>query len=241
MKEKVVQAFDQLAAVYEQTVDLSSGHNAFYERPAMMKLLPEDLSGKTVLDAGCAAGWYTARFAERGAQVTAIDLSPEMVAACKRRVGDQANVSVCDLSEPLPFEDESFDFIVSSLTLHYLKDWGPTFREFRRVLKPGGTLQFSIHHPFMDYQHFERPDYFAHELLTDVWKKKETGPIEVTFYRRPMMDIVNATAEHFTLDQMIEPQPSKDFINLPEAADWYGRWYERLMTYPWFLIVRARK
>jgi hypothetical protein len=55
------------------------------------------------------------------------------------------------------------------------------------------------------------------------------------------MDIVNATTKHLTLEQMVEPQPSKEFIDLPEAADWYKRWYERLLTSPWFLIVRARK
>lgn len=241
MKNKIAQAFDQLAIAYEQNVDHSSGHNAYYERPAMMKLLPVELSGKAVLDAGCAAGWYTARFIERGAQVTAIDISPEMVAACRRRVGEQVHLTVCDLSQPLPFATESFDFIVSSLTLHYVKDWGPTFREFNRILKPGGTLQFSVHHPFMDYQQFDRPDYFAHEKLTDIWNKKETGPVEVSFYRRSMMDIVNATTEHFTLEKMIEPQPSKEFIERPGAAEWYERWYDRLMTYPWFLIVRARK
>lgn len=240
VKEKVLHAFDKLAVEYERNVDTSSGHNAFYERPAMIKLLPADMSGLTLLDAGCAAGWYTEQFVERGAQVTAIDLSPEMAEACRRRVGDKATVLTCDLSQPLPFEDESFDLIVSSLTLHYLKDWEPTVQEFRRVLKPGGSLQFSVHHPFMDYKHFDRPDYFAHELLTEVWNKKEAGPVEVSFYRRSMMDIVNATAEYFTLDRMVEVQPSKEFIDLPEASNWYSRWYERLMTEPWFLIVRAR-
>ncbi|WP_201005228.1 class I SAM-dependent methyltransferase [Paenibacillus glycanilyticus] len=241
MNEKVSKAFDRLAIAYEQSVDHSSGHNAFYERPAMMKLLPDDMPGMAVLDAGCAAGWYTSQFVERGAQVIAIDLSPEMVAACRRRVGDKANVLVCELGKTLPFEDESFDLIVSSLTLHYVEDWGTVFRELRRVLKPGGALQFSVHHPFMVFRQYDRTDYFARELLTDVWDKKETGPVEVTFYHKSMMDIVNATTEYFTLDQMIEPQPAKEYRELPGAGDWYKRWYERLMTNPWFLIIKARK
>lgn len=176
MKEKVIKAYDKLAGDYERHVDSQSGHNAYYERPAMMHLLPANMEQMTVLDAGCAAGWYTEQFLKRGARVTAVDLSPAMVEACKRRVGNEATVFACDITEDLPFEDEVFDLIVSSLTLHYIEDWAPTFREFQRVLKPGGSLIYSVHHPFMDVKHFDRQDYFARELLTEVWNKPESDP-----------------------------------------------------------------
>jgi len=127
------------------------------------------------------------------------------------------------------------------LTLHYIDDWGPTFRELRRVLRTGGTFMFSVHHPFMDFTLFDRPDYFAHELLAEIWNKKESGPVEVTFYRRPFQGIINATAAQFVLERIVEPQPSLDFKDRPEAAAWYERWYDRLITKPHFLIVKARK
>ncbi len=50
----------------------------------MMELIPRELEGKRILDAGCAAGWYTSQFIGRGANVTAIDVSPEMVKAAKK-------------------------------------------------------------------------------------------------------------------------------------------------------------
>ena len=181
MKEKVIKAYDKLAGDYERHVDSQSGHNAYYERPAMMHLLPANMEQMTVLDAGCAAGWYTEQFLKRGARVTAVDLSPAMVEACKRRVGNEATVFACDITEDLPFEDEVFDLIVSSLTLHYIEDWAPTFREFQRVLKPGGSLIYSVHHPFMDVKHFDRQDYFARELLTEVWNKPESDPSKSPF------------------------------------------------------------
>lgn len=241
MKDKVIQAYDKMAKDYELHVDTQSGHNAYYERPAMMKLLPTDLRGITVLDAGCAAGWYTEQLIKQGAQVTAIDISSEMVEACKRRVGDQASVFTSDLTDTLPLEKSSFDLIVSSLTLHYIDDWAQTFREFHRVLKPGGSLIFSVHHPFMDFRNFELPDYFAHELLKETWTKQESGPVEVTFYRRPMQDILNATSMQFRIDQVVEIQPSEEFRHKPEAKEWYRKWYDRLMTNPHFLIVKASK
>ncbi|WP_187972622.1 magnesium protoporphyrin IX methyltransferase [Aquibium microcysteis] len=48
-------------------------------RAAMLDMLPQDLSGWRVLDAGCGAGMFSVELARRGADVTAIDLSPEMV------------------------------------------------------------------------------------------------------------------------------------------------------------------
>lgn len=241
MKEKVIKAYDKLAGDYERHVDSQSGHNAYYERPAMMHLLPANMEQMTVLDAGCAAGWYTEQFLKRGARVTAVDLSPAMVEACKRRVGNEATVFACDITEDLPFEDEAFDLIVSSLTLHYIEDWAPTFREFQRVLKPGGSLIYSVHHPFMDVKHFDRQDYFARELLTEVWNKPESGPVEVSFYRRPIQEIINVTSSRFRIDQLIEPQPSLADKDNPEAKEWMAKWYDRLMMNPHFLIVKALK
>lgn len=241
MKEKVLEAYRRLAIDYEKNVDTQSGHNAYYERPAMMKLMPGNMKKLAVLDAGCAAGWYTEQMVNQGADVTAIDLSPEMVEACKRRVGDKAKVLTCDLAGALPFHDEVFDLIVSSLTLHYIDDWSPTFREFHRVLKPGGSLLFSVHHPFMDFSQFDRPDYFARELLIDVWNKKDIGPVEVTFFRRSLQEIVNVTSEQFAIEQLVEPQPSQDYRDRPEAASWYAKWFDHLSTHPHFLIVKARR
>lgn len=238
MKERVLEAYTKLAKDYELHTDSDSGANAYYERPAMLELLPTDMSGLHALDAGCAAGWYTEKFVSRGASVSAIDFSPDMVEAAKRRVGSQAEIQVHDLNEPLPYGANKFDLILSSLTLHYIEDWDPLFREFQRVLKPGGTLLFSVHHPFMDFTVFKRPDYFVRELLVDRWTKKEAGSVEVTFFRRPLQEIVNMTSSWFVLDQLVEPRPVPEFLErLPESADFY----QRILHHPHFLIVKAHR
>ncbi|MFB5266484.1 class I SAM-dependent methyltransferase [Paenibacillus enshidis] len=237
MKERLREAYGRLAADYEKHLDTDSPFNAYYERPAMINLLPEDLKGRTVLDAGCAAGWYTDQLLKRGADVTAVDMSPEMCAAVIRRTVGRAEVRNLDLSEPLPFESEYFDLILSSLTLHYIEDWEETFKELQRVLKPGGRLIYSVHHPFMDFTKFQRPDYFARELLADTWDKTEAGNVEVPFFRRPLQEIINTTTSFFMLEQLLEPQPVPEFKN---RTEWVPS-YEKLMTEPWFLIVEASK
>lgn len=234
MNDKVKEAYNQLANDYEHNVDTKSLFNTEYERPAMMKLLPKDLKDKRVLDAGCAAGWYTSQFVNLGAVVTATDISPEMVEATKRRIGEKAEVLCCDLEKKLPFEDESFDFIVSSLVLHYIKDWSKPFSEFRRILKPNGTLLFSTHHPLMDIKLSKNSDYFSTEYIVDQWER-QGKLIDVPFYRRPLQEILNETLGYFSLGKIVEPQPTKEFqLKEPEK-------YERLMKNPHFLIVKAEK
>ncbi|WP_409272028.1 methyltransferase domain-containing protein [Neobacillus sp. SCS-31] len=233
MKDKVKDVFNGLSGAYEKSVDTNSLYNSEYERPAMLAVLPEDLTGKVILDAGCAAGWYTLQLANRGAKVVGIDLSPEMVNAAKRRVGDKAKIFCHDLAEPLPFASQSFDYVVSSLTLHYLQDWQLTFNEFNRVLTPGGDFLFSIRHPFADIKFLENPDYFSTELIIDQWKK-DGKVFNVPFYRRPLHKILNDTLAFFTIKEVIEPIPTETFkTQKPDA-------FEKLLQTPQFLIIWAK-
>jgi ubiquinone/menaquinone biosynthesis C-methylase UbiE len=233
IQDKVIHAFDQLATNYEHQVDEGSLYNCEYERPAMISCLPTDLKNMNVLDAGCAAGWYSKKLVDLGTKVTAIDVSPEMIEATKRRVGDACTAICTDLSAKLPFEDDTFDFIVSSLTLHYIQDWDRTFQEFSRVLKKDGTILFSVHHPMMDSQFSLSDIYFDCELVKDTWNKSGKL-IDVYFYRRPMQDIINHTTKHFTFCRMIEPTPTEYFKEKNEQA------YRKLIKTPAFLLIEAK-
>ena len=66
-----------MAEYYFKYVDIKP-FNAYYERPATISLLPQ-VRDQKVLDAGCAAGWYTKWLLEKGASVIALDFSPNMI------------------------------------------------------------------------------------------------------------------------------------------------------------------
>lgn len=227
-------AYNNMAEYYYNHVD-TKPYNAYYERPATISILPQ-VEGKSVLDAGCAAGWYTNWLIENGAKVTSIDFSAKMIEMTKRRVGEKAKIIEADLNEPLDFiGDKEFDLVLSSLTLHYLKEWDSVMNEFYRVLKESGILVFSVHHPFMDFTFFNRDNYFLTELITDQWETHK-GKEEVQFYRRPLNEIISPVLKTgFIIEELLEPMPTEEFKKaLPEA-------YDKLSKRPQFLFIRAKK
>ncbi|AEE44573.1 class I SAM-dependent methyltransferase [Cellulomonas fimi] len=198
--------YDSFAALYAAQTE-SNVLNAYYALPAM-EALAGDVRGRHVLDAGCGAGALTARLRDRGATVSGFDASAAMVALARERLGDDVDVRVAALGEPLPYDDASFDDAVSSLVLHYLEDWGPALAELRRVLRPGGRLVVAVHHPFADYAHLDpRPDYHATTSWTEEWTFGEQA-FPMTFWRRPLHAMTEAfTAAGFRLSVVSEPQP----------------------------------
>ncbi len=95
--------------------------------------------GDRVLDAGCGEGVLSWYLAERGARVTAIDISTPNVENAKkflekRGVSDRVEVLQGD-AEKLPFPDASFDLVVSSHVLEHLPDFDKGLAEIRRVTK----------------------------------------------------------------------------------------------------------
>ena len=216
-------------------------HNAHYERPATLSLLP-DLEGKRVLDAGCGPGHYAVELLQRGADLVAVDVTPEMVEITRESVGDRATVLRADLEQPLHFAaDGEFDVVVCPLMLDYVADWAPLFREFHRVLQPGGLLIYSHGHPMSDYRLCRErcdPDsvYFDVEEHELEWNGfGEPRPL-VRFFRRPLGAMLNPLVEAgFVLDRVLEPLPTDEFRRA--APDDYAF----LMREPCFLCVRAIK
>ncbi|MGH2614784.1 MAG: class I SAM-dependent methyltransferase [Thermomicrobiales bacterium] len=103
--------------------------------------------GERVLDVGCGTGEITMRAKTRtgpAGSVAGIDPSPEMIAEARRKAS-QGGLAIdyrVAAVEEMPFPDETFDVVLSSLMMHHLPaDLKPrALAEIRRVLKPGGRL-----------------------------------------------------------------------------------------------------
>lgn len=102
-----------------------------------------DLAGE-VLELGSGSGANAAALLESypAARLTASDVDPAMLAAARRRLGsfgERARVHQADATA-LPFDDASFDAVVSLIMLHHVIDWEEMLAEAARVLRPGGLL-----------------------------------------------------------------------------------------------------
>ena len=95
-------------------------------------------SGTRLLDAGCGAGLLALLASLRGAQVTALDASPGLLAIARQRL-PAADVREGDL-EALPFADASFDAVTAVNSLFYADDMGAAMRELVRAVRPGGRV-----------------------------------------------------------------------------------------------------
>lgn len=223
-------SYDAIAEPYADLQDRKPW-NLYFERPGVLAFLPP-VVGLDVLDAGCGPGFYTHYLVEQGAHVTAFDLNSLFVTRTRQRTAGRAAVHQADLAEPLTFcADQSFDLVLAILVLHYLHDWQPALREFHRVLRPGGQLVFSTHHPFTDLELAASGDYFAVELIEDEW---DVG--KVTYYRRPLAKITQDLARcGFVIEEIAEPQP----IQPPTGVVFNS--YTRAMRLPMRLLVRARR
>src|SRR5262245_20499238 len=158
-------AYERLADAFAARVE-TKPYNAFYDRPAVLSLLPP-VAGKRVLDAGCGPGAYAEWLADHGAEVVAVDVCPRMVELARLRLGTKASVVEADLGRPLSFlSAESFDLVVSALALDYVRDWDGVFREFYRVLREPGHVVFSVEHPAdAFYEHHPSGNYFEVERV----------------------------------------------------------------------------
>jgi len=237
-KPVALAAYEKLAENYAALID-TKPHNAFYERPATLSLLPS-VRGKRVLDAGCGPGAYTEILLKRGAKVVGVDVSPRMLKLARERVGPKATFHHADLTRPMPFlKDRSFDLIVSPLVTSYIHDVTSLFREFYRLLKRSGVLVFSDGHPFGDYLFFKKrgkaKNYFDTELVGCIWHGFDIR-VFVPGYRRPLNALLNPLIDAgFRIDRIIEPLPTQQF----KEADAKG--YKKLLRMPAFMCVRAVK
>ena len=145
-RDAVARAFDRASASYDSAATLQER-----VRSELLGRLDElRVSPRTVLDLGAGTGHATRALKRRFPQslTVAADIAPGMLA----RAGAQSRwfrrfERVRADAYSLPFRDQSFDLVFSSLMLQWCDDLDAVFTEIGRVLSPGGLLLFSTFGP----------------------------------------------------------------------------------------------
>jgi ubiquinone/menaquinone biosynthesis C-methylase UbiE len=145
--------WDELSEEYlaQTRISLSEVHyGPLLPGESELGLLPCSLQGAECLELGCGAGQNSIVMAKAGAVCTALDVSEAMLNQ-GRRLAEQAGVEITFLHgdlDALPgLQPGSFDLIHSAYGIPFSSDPETLIRNGATLLKPGGTLLFSMGHP----------------------------------------------------------------------------------------------
>lgn len=139
--EHVESQFGPRAAAYLTSAVHAQGEDLAH----FAAMLAEDGAGTRVLDMGCGGGHMSFAAAPFVREVVAYDLSPEMLMVVAGAAGERGFHNLLTEqgeAEALPFEDGSFDWVVSRFSAHHWADWRAGLREAHRVMRPGGRGVF---------------------------------------------------------------------------------------------------
>ena len=158
--------------------------------PHLLALLG-DVTGRRVLDAGCGEGYLARILAARGARVTGIDLSPQLIALARAKdTAGAIEYRVADLSAPLPADAGRFDAIASYLVLNDMEDYRGFATTVGQLLTPGGRAVLALNNPYASVVRKRMPDYFASDTTHPCGLA--AGGVHVVFYHRTLGEYLDA-------------------------------------------------
>jgi SAM-dependent methyltransferase len=202
-----------------------------------VKMLSRHLRpGMSVLELGCGTGYFTRELARSGADVVAIDVSPELLEIAKANCSAPNVRYEIQNAYELNYPDAVFDSVVGSSVLHHL-EIDEAIREIYRVLKPGGMIYFT--EPNM-----LNPQIAIQKNVPWVKRKLGDSPDETAFFRWPLGRLLQQRGYR---DVRIVPF---DFLHpktpapLVDRLDSVGRFLESMPVISEFagsLYIRARK
>jgi len=190
------------------------------------------------LDVGCGEGRFCRMLKAIGTPVVGIDPTEALLAQAKKR--DPGGEYQLASAEALPFASESFDLVISYLTLIDIADFRAGLREMVRVLRPNGSLLIANLNSFFtscskgwvkdlngEYVHYPVDRY-----LEEFAEWVEWSGIRVENWHRPLASYMRELIAHgLTLTFFDEPQPRSG------TADHQQR-YRRA---PWFMVMEWRR
>lgn len=202
-----------------------------------VKMLSSHLKpGMAVLELGCGTGSFTRELARSGADVVAIDVSPELLEMARANCCAPNVQYQIQNAYALSYSEGVFDSVVGSSVLHHL-EFEKALRDVYRVLKPGGTIYFT--EPNM-----LNPQIAIQKNVPWIKRKLGDSPDETAFFRWPLRRLLEKTGYR---DIRIDPF---DFLHpkipapLIDRMDAFGRSLESLPVISEFagsLYIRAVK
>ena len=163
------------------------------------------ISFNRCLEIGCGTGKNTDWLIQKAGQVTAVDLSEEMLARAKEKVNSgKVTFMQADITKDWQFGEEQYDLVSFSLVLEHIANLDFIFAQVAKVLKPGGHVYIGELHPFKQY------------AGTKARFDTEAGRTELECFTHHISEFVQAAREHqLTLLNLNEYFDDEDQTKLP--------------------------
>jgi SAM-dependent methyltransferase len=144
-----------------------------------VKMLSDHLRPEmTVLELGCGTGYFTSELVRSGAEIVAIDVSPDLLQLARAQHSAPNVRYELQNAYAMSYPDASFDSVVGSSVLHHL-EIQPALREIHRVLKPSGSI-------FFTEPNMLNPQIAVQKNVPWVKRKLGDSPDETAFFRWPL-------------------------------------------------------
>ena len=180
-------------------------------------------------------------------EVLGIDISEHMLKIALDNNKDKDIKYKLMAMEDIDKLEEKFDVVISSLAIHYVKDYDKLIKDIYNLLNKDGILIFSIDHPLRIANKFEPWMKKNYTEINGKWfllvsdynregvREKEWNGVMVQKYHRNFSSLINGLVKSgFKIDKILEPLPDKETIKIiPKYVNQYDR--------PYFLFIRAKK
>lgn len=218
-----------------------------------------DVGGLRVLEVACGNGRLARRMARRGASVTAVDASEEMILHARQREAENptgTEYRIADAARLGSLADGSFDLVVAGMALMDIADAEGALLEAGRALRDGGRLVASMIHPCFDtgeenscwvaerYAYETRVfrkvgryrELFEHSAGWRVGGQEDPQAVmETPYYHRPLSWYFRALkAAGLAVSAFEEPEPTEEFV----AESPQGPYLREI---PLHCVIEARK
>lgn len=229
---------------YKQMDRSVNGLEASGEWHELQKMLP-DFTKKRVLDLGCGFGWHCRYAIEKGADsVIGVDISTNMLEKAREMTSSPFIEYIKNPIEDIEYPANSFDVVISSLALHYIKSFEDICKKVNTCLSSGGDFIFSVEHPIFTAEgkqdwcydnegkaaHWPVDRYFTEGVRTANFLGED-----VTKYHKTLTTYLNTLIKFgFEITAIIEPQPAQAMLlNNPQMQEELRR--------PMMLLISAKK
>ncbi|TMF25850.1 MAG: class I SAM-dependent methyltransferase [Chloroflexi bacterium] len=205
------EGYDRWAATY----DTMGNWLLALEEPEVERGLG-DVAGLDLLDVGTGTGRHAIALAARGAHVTAVDFSDEMLAKARAKPGaERVRWIAHDVLTPLPFAAASFDRVLSGLVIEHIPvaALAGFFAELGRVARPGGRIVVTAMHPAM----------FVKGVSANF--HDESGEVRPRSYVATLSDyVMGATSAGLGITGLVERTVDADLVERYERARKFLDW-----------------